>query len=430
MQFDPVMRLPLGDVPLPVMYPATVRFPAEHVADINASVQNALATGGILGRVRPGMRVAVGVGSRGVAEIVAITRAAVGALRHAGAVPFIVPAMGSHGGATAEGQHSLLAELGITEEAVGAPIYATMEVVELGRLPQGPPVNMDRYAYEADATLLINRIKPHTDFHGPIESGLAKMCAIGLGKTRTAEAIHAYGPSGLRDLMPLAARIVVEKGRVIGGLAVLENAYHQVAEIVGVPPEGIGMEIEITLQARAKALLPSLPFEQLDVLVVDEMGKNISGAGMDTGVIGRMWLAGMPEPPRPRINAIVTLSLTAESHGNAAGIGLADIITERYLATVNWNDTLVNAITSGVFALWRTKIPWVAPDDGTAIRLGLRLCGRPKPEDALLVRIHNTLCLDKIWISEALRPLARALHHVEVSDRSVPWRFLPDGRLA
>lgn len=429
MPYDPVMRLPIGDVPLPVMYPATVHFATDQVHDLTWAVADALASGGILGRVQPGMRVAVGVGSRGVAEIAAITRAAVGALRRAGAEPFIVPAMGSHGGATAEGQRGVLAELGVTEETVGAPIRTSMEVVELARLPEGPPVNMDRHAYEADATLVINRVKPHTDFHGSIESGLAKMCAIGLGKVRTAEAIHAHGPNGLRDLIPKAARIVVEKGRVIGGLAVLENAYHQVAEIAGVPPAGIGTEAESALQARAKSLMPSLPFAHLDVLVVDEMGKEISGTGMDTNVIGRMLLPGLPEPESPQINAIATLALTAESHGNGLGLGLADVIPERFLASVNWEITHVNTLTSGFLCLWRTKIPWIAPDDQKAIQLALRLCGRPDPENALVVRIRDTLHLDEIWVSKALLPLASALPHVEVGDRPVSWCFLPDGRL-
>ena len=430
MLYDPVMRLPIGDVPLPVMYPATVHFATDHVPDLASAVEDALASGSILERIRPGMRVAVGVGSRGVAEIAAITRAAVAALRRVGSEPFIVPAMGSHGGATAEGQRGVLAELGVTEETVGAPIRASMEVVELARLPEGPPVNMDRHACEADATIVINRVKPHTDFHGPIESGLAKMCAIGLGKVHTAGALHAHGVSGLRDLIPRAARIVVEKGRVIGGLAILENAYHQVAEIAGVPADGIGAGAERVLQARAKSLIPSLPFAHLDVLVVDEMGKEISGTGMDTNVIGRMLLPGVPEPESPQINAIVALALTAESHGNALGLGLADVIPERFLASVNWEITHVNALTSGFFCLWRTKIPWIAPDDRKAIQLALRLCGRPDPENALLVRIRDTLHLDEIWISEALRPLARSLAHVEVSDAPMSWCFLPDGRLA
>jgi len=429
MQLDPILRVPLDHVPLPQMYPATVRFPADCVADIGAAVQDALTAGSILTRLRPGMRVAVAVGSRGVAEVADVVRAAVAALRHARVEPFIVPAMGSHGGATAQGQQEVLAELGITEEAVGAPIRASMEVVELARLPQGVPVCMDRHAYEADATLLVNRVKPHTDFRGPIESGLAKMCVIGLGKIRTAEAVHAHGPAGLRDLMPQAARLVVEKGRVIGGLAVLENAYHQVAEIVGVPPAGIGREAEAALLTRARALMPSLPFARLDVLLVEEMGKNVSGAGMDTNIIGRMWVPGMPEPERPQINAIVVLGLTEATRGNAAGLGLADVITARLLTAINWDDTLVNALTSGVVALWRMKIPWVAPDDAAAIRLALRLCGRPDPENALLVRIRNTLHLGEIWISEGLRPLARELPHVEVGDRPTPRRFLPDGRL-
>lgn len=429
MLFDPVVREAFDDVPLPVMVPAEVRFPAPEVADLAAAVNEALQTGGILDRVQPHQRVAIAVGSRGVARIPEITRAVVTAVRGAGAEPFVIPAMGSHGGATAEGQRQVLADLGVTEESVGVPIRASMDVVELGRLPQGVPVCMDRHAYEADATILINRIKPHTDFHGPIESGLAKMCTIGLGKVRTAEAVHAYGPTGLRDLIAPAARIVVERGRVIGGVATIENAYHGVAEVVGLPGQEIASPVEEALLARAKELMPALPFDRLDVLIVDEMGKNISGTGMDTNIIGRMFLPGVPEPERPQISAIVALGLTEATHGNAVGLGFADVITERLLSQIDWHATRVNYLTSGVLGLWRGKLPWVAIDDLAAIRLALRLCGRPDAANARVMRIRDTLSLGHVWISERLLEEARDLAHVTVGDAPVRWQGDALGRL-
>lgn len=427
---DHVLRDSLDHVALPVMYPARLLFPAPEVRDLTAAAHEALRAGGILGRVRPGMRVAVGVGSRGVARISELTRAVVGALRQLGAEPFVIPAMGSHGGATAEGQQRVLADLGVTEESVGAPIVSSMEVVELGHLPQGVPICMDRHAYEADGTILINRIKPHTDFHGPIESGLAKMCVIGLGKVQTAEAIHAHGPNGLRDLIPPAARIVVERGRILGGLATIENAYHRVAEVVGIPAEEIAGPVEQALLARARELMPALPFDHLDVLVVDEMGKDISGAGMDTNIIGRMLLPGVPEPERPQINAIVVLGLTEATHGNAVGLGLADVTTQRLLSQVDWQITHVNGLTAGIMSLWRGKLPWVAPDDRTAIRLALRLCGRPDPENAQVMRIRNTLALDQVWISCSLVDAARKMPNIVVADSPVEWAFDTTGHLA
>ncbi len=429
MTFDPVLRQSFDHIPLPVMYPAEVRFAAPEVRDLALAVYESLQVSGILTQVKPGMRIAIGVGSRGVARIPELACATVNAVRQAGAEPFLIPAMGSHGGATSEGQRQVLADLGVTEDSVGAPIRTEMDVVELGRLPEGVPVCMDRNAYAADATILINRIKPHTDFHGPIESGLAKMCVIGLGKVPTAEALHMHGPDGLRDLIVPAARIVVERGRVLGGIASIENAYHGVAEIVGVPAVDIGGVVEQALLQRSRELMAALPFDHLDVLVVDEMGKDISGTGMDTNVIGRMFLPGVPEPARPQINAIATLSLTEATHGNAVGFGFADVVTERFFNQMDWRITRVNALTSGVLGLWRGKLPWVTPDDATAIRLALRLCGWPYPEKARMMRIRNTLSLSQVWISQALLDAARATPHVTVAEQPIEWAFDAAGRL-
>ncbi|MCD6290391.1 MAG: DUF2088 domain-containing protein [Anaerolineae bacterium] len=429
MPFDPVLRESFDHIQLPVMYPAWVRFPSPRVGDLNEAIREALHAGGILDDIQPGMRIAIAVGSRGIARLPEMIRTVVEAIRAVGADPFIIPAMGSHGGATAEGQREVLESLGVTEAAVHAPIVSSMEVVELGHLSANVPVYMDRHAHEADGTILLNRIKPHTDFHGPIESGLAKMSVIGLGKQRMAETIHAYGPNGLRDLIPQAARVVIEQGHILGGIAIIENAYHDVADVAGVPPDGIGGVAEQALLTQARELMPSLPFDHLDVLVVDEMGKDVSGTGLDTNIIGRMLTPGVPEPAHPQINVIALLGLTEATHGNALGYGLADVITERCLNQIDWEATRVNALTAGIMNVWRGKLPWVARDDGAAVRLALRLCGRPDTENAQVMRIRNTLDIEQVWISEALVSIAQEMEHVIVREEPVAWDFDAAGRL-
>lgn len=408
MDFDPVIRdlARFPAVPVPALRRIEIDWPAPRVEDVTAAVRDALARFA-LPVIRPGMRICIGVGSRGISRLPAIVRATADALRDAGALPFVIPAMGSHGGATGDGQRAVLADLGVTEESAGCPIKASMETVLLGE-HRGIPARMDRYAAEADATLVINRIKPHTSFAGPIQSGLAKMCAIGLGKQPVAEAIHALGPEGLRTLIAPVARIVVDRGHVLGGLAILENANHDVAEIRGLTSAEIGGPAETALLERAQALLPRIPFAHLDVLIVEEMGKNISGTGMDTNTIGRVFIPGVADPGHPQVNVIVALDLSAETGGNANGIGLADIITERLQRKVDWDAVRMNALTSGLLGLWRIKLPWVAADEAQALQLALRMCGRPDSLGARVARIRNTLSLSKLAVSAALLPEALA----------------------
>ncbi len=262
------------------------------VADIPARVGEELREL----RLRPGARVAITAGSRGVANIPIILKACGDAIRAAGGEPFITPAMGSHGGATAEGQTAVLAGYGVTPETVGMPVVSSMEVRQIGMLDGEMPVFMSTVALDADHVLLVNRVKPHTDFRGPIESGLSKICAIGLGKQRGAQTIHSYGTRGLADLMPRAARCMIDTtGKVLGGLAILENAYDETAAVQWLAADAVGREPEMGLLERGAKLMAGLPFDQIDVLVIDEMGKNISGAGMDTNVIGRMFVPGVTE---------------------------------------------------------------------------------------------------------------------------------------
>ncbi len=396
------------------------------VADIPARVRAELQP--LLERVTRNDRIGITAGSRGIANMPAILRTCGEAIRAVGGDPFIIPAMGSHGGATADGQRDVLVGYGITRESVGMPIVSSMDVQQIGSVDD-LPIYVSTTALEADHLLLVNRVKPHTDFRGPVESGLAKICAIGLGKQRGAQVIHSYGTRGLAELMPRAARFMIDKtGKIAGGLAVLENAYDRTASIHFVEPDGIAAEAETVLQRQAKALLGALPFDALDVLVVDEMGKNVSGTGMDTNVLGRMFVPGVPEEDRPRITAVVVLDLTEESHGNAIGIGLADFTTERVISRIDWQATYMNGYTAGTSGLLRNRLPQVLLNDRAAIATAIRMCGQPDLGKLRLARIKNTLMASYVEFSPSLLEEASAAC-VEVSRSPQPMQFDAASRL-
>ena len=334
--------------------------------------------------------------------------------------------MGSHGGATSEGQRKLLAHLGITEETIGAPILTDMDVVELGRTPSGLIAYCDRNAAECDGILVINRVKPHTGFAEPFGSGLLKMLAVGLGKVPGAAQIHRQGPAQMAQAIEDIARVFIDSGKVIGGLAIIENAYDETAEIVAVRPEEM-IERERELFQRAKAMMPRLPVEDIDVLIIDEIGKNYSGSGMDVNVIGRWRLPGMPEPSSPRVQRIVALRLSPESDGNAQGVGLADFVTRRLVDAMDPVNTYMNTITSTF--LQRGFIPITMPTDRGAIAAALASLALPDASYARIVRIPNTLHLDRLWVSEPLLPELRGRSEITVGS-SGPLRFTADGMLA
>ncbi|MEZ5274950.1 MAG: hypothetical protein R3F07_01060 [Opitutaceae bacterium] len=365
-----------------------------------ASLTGVLTAGFIgLASIKPGARIAVAAGSRGIANIAEITIAVVDLLKRVGAKPFIFPAMGSHGGATGPGQAAVLAAYGITEASAGCPILSSMEVIELDSSGLEHPLFLDAHAAGADGIVLINRIKPHTDFHGRHESGLAKMSVIGLGKRRQAETMHGYGVHGLRDLTPVAAAKVLRSGRILCGIGIVENAFDETAQVEVIPAHRI-LEREPELLEVARANMPRLPVEQLDVLIVDEMGKDISGCGMDTNVIGRLRIPGEPEFGPPHIRGLVVCDLTEASHGNALGTGLADVITRRLAARIDEEETYTNVVTSGF--LERGNTPLVAPTDAEAYRLALRTCGRLEPGSERVMRIRNTLHTSVIQASAAV----------------------------
>jgi hypothetical protein len=415
------------DVTLPTMHRARQRFDAPVLEDIEGEVARQVRR--FAERLRPGMRVGITAGSRGVANIPRLVKAAGDAVRALGAEPFIIPAMGSHGGATAEGQIGMLAELGVTVASTGLEIVSSMDVREVGRLENGMPVYVAETALEADGVILLNRIKPHTDFNGPIESGLAKICAIGLGKQRGAETIHSYGVPGLATWMPAAARLIIERANVLFGLGVVENAYDETALVEAVATEGIAGPDEERLQAHAKALMASLPFDELDVLVVDQMGKNFSGTGMDTNVIGRMMVKGSEEYARPRITTIAVLDLSEASHGNATGLGLADFTTQRLVEQVDFAAFYINCLTGGIAGVQRGQVPMILPTDRAAVSAAIRACGEPDASRVGVLHIKNTLQIGELELSASLLDRARELPHLDVDPDGHPLAFADDGRI-
>jgi len=372
--------------------------------------------------------IAVGVGSRGIAGIEGLVRSTVQALKAAGFAPFIVPAMGSHAGATGEAQAATLAGFGITEETMGVPVQATMDTAEIGEV-DGIPVYMDRNVVACGGVFLVCRIKPHTDFTGPIESGLSKMCAIGLGKQRGAQTMHSAGVRGLREVMPRAAQLAAERGILAGGLAVVENQLDQTAIVRVIDGPDVGGPIEIDLLAMAYRLLPRIPFDQLDVLVIDRMGKEISGTGIDSNVINRLRVSGEPEPGGLKITHVVVLDLTDASHGNAGGIGLADFITARLFGKVDLAWTYTNGLTAGITGVLRVHLPVILPTDRDAVVAAHSACGRAEGEPVRLAWIQDTLHTETFAVSEALLPEIQTREDLDQLDSPGPMPFDANGRL-
>jgi len=383
-----------------------------------------------LGKDMTGKSIALGVGSRGITGLPEAAKCLIDLIHAAGGKPFIIPAMGSHGGATGPGQADMLAGLGITEKAMGCPIHSSMELSDYGISPEGIPLFCDKAAASADGILLFNRVKAHTSFTAPVESGIHKMIAIGLGKEKAATWLHAQGPSGLARNMPLMARALVRKVPFLAGFAVVEDAAHQPAKITALTADDME-EKEPALLAYAKSLSPSLPVEAIDLLIVDEIGKNISGTGMDTHVIGRLRIQGELEPLSPQVAAIVALRLSEATHGNALGIGLADFIPRDMLAQVDFDATARNVYATG--NLERGRIPLVFPDDRAAIQAALQFVFRREPTrqaNARILRIANTLELGRGWFSPALNEEMSGVPGLSLWGEPQVWPFDAQGKLA
>jgi uncharacterized protein (DUF362 family) len=364
------------------------------IEDVPAEVRCALQ--GLSLSIKPGARVAIAVGSRGLANLATLVRTVADTLKAMGASPFVIPAMGSHGGATAAGQQAVLEDLGVSLETVGVPIRSSMEVVTLDSGDLGHPLHMDRLAHESDGIVIINRIKLHTDFHGPYESGLMKMCVLGLGKHAQALEMHRLGLAGLRDRLAPAALRVLGTGKILFGLGVVENAREQTALIKALLPDAIA-QAEPDLLDLARANMGRLPIEDIDVLIVDRMGKDISGSGVDSNVIGRLLIRGQPEPERPDIRSLVVTDLTDATHGNAVGVGFADVITRRLADKIDYRVTNENVITSTF--LERGKTPLVAQTSAQAYEIALRSCGLADAGRARVLRVQDTLHLEEVYVS-------------------------------
>ena len=366
--------------------------------------------------IKKGDSIAIAVGSRGIDNLQLTIKEVVDFAIKQGGDPFIIPAMGSHGGATAEGQAKVLAGYGITEHSIGAPVRSSMDVAEL---PQGElkhRIFMDKIAYNSAGVILINKIKPHTDFHSTYESGLVKMAVIGLGKEYGAKAIHNHGVYGLTQLIPASATQIFATHKILAGIALIENAYDKTMKIKAIPGNEI-MSEEPELLKIAHANRPTFPVEKIDVLLIDRMGKNISGVGIDTNIIGRTKIYGQEEPSSPDIRSIVVRDLTDESHGNATGIGLADIITRKLYAKIDFDITYKNISTSSF--LERGKIPFVAETDHDAMNLALRNCGNANPGEERIIRIMDTLHLDELYVSETILNELRGNLQIEIIDSTV-----------
>lgn len=408
---------PDGEVP-DVVPVRRHRGPLPAVADVAAEATRALEP--LRDRITPGDSVAVTAGSRGIHDIATVVRATVDWLTAVGAKPFVVPSMGSHGGATADGQLAVLADLGVTEQSMGAPVVATMDTVVVGHRPDGTPVHHDAAAADADGIILVNRVKPHTDFHGPLESGLGKVLAIGLGNHRGAQSLHAGGVANLATAIGEAARVILDRGKVLGGLGIVENAHERTAAIGLVESEEIAGPGETKLLEQAREMLGRLPFDRLDVLVVDVMGKDKSGTGMDTNVLGRCWVPGVPEFDSPQITAVTVHGLTSGSHGNAAGIGMADVIPLSLLECIDLPATYVNSLTSGTGGLRRSRLPMLMADDAATVLAALAMSGVRDPGQVRLARIPDTLSPDHLLVTRALLEEVEAHPELEVLGDPVP----------
>jgi hypothetical protein len=392
-----VIKELLKDVPLPKMATISQVFPSNRLVDVAGSLRKELNRSMISERVRPGMRIAVTVGSRGLADLPILVQGIVSELKRLGAKPFVIPAMGSHGGATAEGQEDVLANLGVTPKSVGCQIVSSMEVVEIGRLTNGLPVYMDKHAFDADGIVVLNRVKPHTAFRGNNESGIVKMLTIGLGKQKGAEACHAYSFKYMAEHIVLMAEQILATNKILFGIATVENAYDQIIKIAAAAPEEF-IEMDRQLLLEAKANMASLPFKQIDVLVLDRIGKDISGDGMDPNITGRYptpYATGGPE-----IAKMVVLDLTERTHGNANGMGTADFATRRLVNKTNFPMTYANGLTSTVVG--PTHMPTILECDQDALLAAIKTCNAKDQSKARIVRIADTLHLGKLQISEAL----------------------------
>jgi hypothetical protein len=399
----------LDNIPIPKMVTVEQRFERPIIVNIEEELLTKLAAANVLAQIRLGQTVAIAVGSRGISNQPLMIKVLVAQIKNAGGKPFIVPAMGSHGGATAAGQKSMLIDMGITEDYVEAPIKASMEVIQIGVSENGLPVYVDKYACEADAIVIINRIKPHVAFRGKVESGLMKMITIGLGKQKGADICHELGPGKMVENILAIARVTLAKTNLLFGIGIIENAYHETCRIEVLSNQEIEAK-EPELQAESKRLAPKIYFDNLDVLIIDEIGKEISGTGFDTGIVGRYHTPCISGGPS--ITRVAVLDITDKSHGNANGLGIVDFTTRRAYEKMDFEQTYLNAITNTVPN--GVKIPMVLKSDRQVIQAAIKTCNILDKEQVRMIRIKNTIALSKIEVSESLLPEVRTNPYLEI----------------
>lgn len=418
------IREVLKDVPIPRMCRVRQKFARDGIEDVASVLREKLQDERLKGRIRPGMRVVMTGSSRQIANMPLILKELAAFVREQGGEPYIIPAMGSHGGATDEGQKALLEGYGISEEYCGCPIVSSMETVRVGELPDGDEVRMDKFAHEADAVIVVGRIKAHTAFRGPYESGLVKMMAIGMGKRAGADSLHRAGFGVMGERLPQYAKVVFDNCHVIFGVAPIENEFDQTCRIEVIPAEDI-FEREPELLRYAKSRLPRILLPETDVLLVREIGKNFSGSGMDpnvTGTFGTPYASGGIQKQR-----VVVLDLSEQTHGNFIGLGMADTTTKRAFEKLDTNAAYFNMLTSTVLCVG--KIPMVLEDDRLAIQAALKTLTQVDREHIRMVYLKNTLSLETIMVSEALLDQVRGRDDMEILEQPHPLSFDDDGRL-
>ncbi len=412
----------------PRLYLVRQNFPDRRVADIAATVHQELGAAGIGANLKPGSKVAIGVGSRGIANISTIVRSVVDYWKSKGMKPFIFPAMGSHGAATAEGQADVLAHYGVHEATVGCPVISSLEVVSLGKTADGIEAFMDRNAFESDGVMLVGRVKWHTDFAGKIESGLFKMMAIGLGKFAGAQRYHTYAYKlGLETVIRAVGRQVLGSGKILGGLAILEDANHNTGKLAAVPVHAMEQREE-ELLALVKSWQGHIPVPNVDILILDEIGKNISGAGMDTKVANRS-VTGLANcwPGAPAIERIFVRDISSNSYGNAVGLGMADVISDRLLGKIDWKPTRINSLTASTPAAIRTPVHF--PTDRECIEVMMPTVGKLNLGDVTICRIRNTMEVNRALVSENLLPMIKANPICEILEGPLKFEFDDHGDL-
>lgn len=415
----------LKDTKIPKMVKIRQHFEREAIVNIPEAVRTELMKDGMIERINPNDRVAIAVGSRGIGNLSLIIKEIVKAVKARHAQPFIVPAMGSHGGATALGQIEILKELGVTEDFIETPVLSSMEVVQVGVTESGLPVYFDKIAHtKADAIIVTGRIKPHTSFRASYESGLAKMIAVGLGKQKGAEIVHEAGVENIPVRVEEIARQAIDKTHILFALGIIENAYEKTFKVTAMRADQI-MEQEPALLMEAKQMMPSIMFEKCDVLIVDKMGKNISGSGMDPTIIKRNYSGSVQHIPLAQ--RIVILDLTKESHGNANGMTNADVCSKRFFNKIQFQSTYPNPLTNKLAQ--SVKIPMVMETDSLAIRAAMKTCFGVEYSQMKIIRIKNTLDLEYIWISPSLIEEARKIPEIEILSEPAYMDFNQDGNL-